>query len=505
MSMLSNPTPAAARALEAAQAWAWRRGAPDLRPEHLLCGLLDEAEGRAAALLTLAGLDPSAIRGAFAEDLDRDLPPSPQALPCSPALSSVLDQACDLAREASAERAVSTEQLLLAVLSIDEALRRRLEAQGLAFARLEAEVLADQVPRLRLDEPLHLGESVEEMDTARILDANANRAREALRVIEDYCRFVLDDAFLTAECKRLRHGLREALATLPAGTLVEARDTLHDVGTGLATTAEWKRESVLAVVRANCKRLQEAMRSLEEFGKVHESRLGQALEQLRYRGYTLERAILVGAAARARLEEARLYVLLSGAGCTAALDWTIQEAAAGGAQIFQLREKQLSDRQLLERARQMRRWTRAVGALFIMNDRPDIARLAEADGVHVGQEELAVHEARRILGPDALVGVSTHNIDQVRQAVLDGASYIGVGPTFPSGTKDFAEFPGLDLVRRAAAETSLPTFVIGGVTLANIDQVVAAGGRRVAVSQAVCRADEPRQAALVLRQALDEN
>src|SRR3712207_5176281 len=131
--------------------------------------------------------------------------------------------------------------------------------------------------------------------------------------------------------------------------------------------------------------------------------------------------------------------------------------------MVQLREKSLSDRELLERARQVRRWTRETGTLFIVNDRPDIARLAEADGVHLGQEELPVKEARRLLGPEALVGVSTHDLEQVGQALRDGASYVGVGPTFPSQTKPFPDFPGLEFVRQAAAETSLPAFVIGGV------------------------------------------
>src|SRR5205085_3022756 len=159
--------------------------------------------------------------------------------------------------------------------------------------------------------------------------------------------------------------------------------------------------------------------------------------------------LALGGEARARLADVRLYVLVSGASCVHSLEWTIREAAAGGAQAFQLREKGLDDRALLERARQVRRWTRATGALFILNDRPDIARLAEADGVHVGQDELPVKEARRILGADAIIGVSTHNITQLRQAVLDGATYVGVGPTFASATKDFAEFAGLEFIRQA--------------------------------------------------------
>src|SRR5205807_346035 len=158
------------------------------------------------------------------------------------------------------------------------------------------------------------------------------------------------------------------------------------------------------------------------------------------------------------------------------------EAADGGTQVVQLREKRLDDRELLERARDVRRWTRKVGVLFIVNDRPDIARLAEADGVHLGQDDLRIREARRILGPDALIGVSTHNLEQVRRAVLEGASYIGVGPAFASSTKAFEELAGLEFVRAATAETSLPAFVLGGVTTTNVAEVVAAGGRRVAVS-----------------------
>src|SRR5207249_3555462 len=102
---------------------------------------------------------------------------------------------------------------------------------------------------------------------------------------------------------------------------------------------------------------------------------------------------------------------------------------AGGTTMFQLREKNLTDQALLERARSVRRWTRQAGALFLVNDRPDIARLAEADGVHLGQDDLSVKDARRIVGPDLLIGVSTHDLDQVRRAILDGASYLGIGPT----------------------------------------------------------------------------
>jgi thiamine-phosphate pyrophosphorylase len=491
--MLTNITPAVRRALHAAQRWA---AASELQPIHLLLGLLEEEEGRAAELLTRAGVDIAAARVKLGEG-QAAAGPAPVDLPLqlSPVLRAVWDRAWTLAAELAADRALATEHLLLALLAEDSTVRRSLQALGLNFAQLEAAVLSAAGPPLRLEEPLQLADPTGQIDTARILDASANRAREALRVVEDYCRFVLDDAFLTAELKRLRHQLTETLHVLPANLLLQARDTLRDVGTAVSTPQEQHRASPQAVAQANLKRLQEALRSLEEFGKVYTADLGPALEHLRYRSYTLERAIIWGTAARQRLAAARLYVLVTGSLCHAALDWTIREAAAGGAHIFQLREKSLSDRELVERARQVRRWTREAGVLFILNDRPDLARLVEADGVHLGQDELAVKDARRIVGPDALIGVSTHNLDQVRQAVLDGASYLGVGPTFPSATKRFAEFAGLEFVRQVAAETSLPAFVIGGVTRDTLGAAVAAGARRIAVSQAICQADDPRAAA----------
>lgn len=493
-------TPAVTRALEEARLWAVRLGMAEVAPVHVLYALLSEEEGRAALLLAEAGLD-----------RQRALPPIEDAVPAHPATGvslsaaseSILTVARQLADELSAEGTLASEHLLLALLRRDESLRQHLESLGLAWTDVERAVARTDVPPLTLDEPLDLPQPHEQIAAGRILDANANRAREALRVIEDYCRFALDDALLSRQAKQLRHDLTETLEALPTKHLVEARDTPGDVGTSITTDLEQHRHSLTAVVQANLKRLQEALRSLEEYGKLASPALGRALEQLRYRVYTLEQALVVGAGARQRLADARLYVLLSGAGCTAALDWTIREAAAGGAQVFQLREKDLPDSALLERARQVRRWTREAGVLFIMNDRPDIARLAEADGVHVGQDELPVRDVRRIVGPEALIGISTHDLEQVRRAVLDGANYLGIGPTFPSGTKTFADFPGLDFVRRAATETSLPAFIIGGVTRDTINAAVAAGARRVAVSQAICRADDPRAAAAELRRALD--
>jgi thiamine-phosphate pyrophosphorylase len=149
--------------------------------------------------------------------------------------------------------------------------------------------------------------------------------------------------------------------------------------------------------------------------------------------------------------------------------------------------------------------TRETQTLFVMNDRADLAVLAGADGVHVGQDEMSVKDARRILGPRGLVGVSTHSVEQARAAVLDGANYIGVGPTFPSGTKHFAAFTGVELLRAVAAEIRLPAFAIGGIGLDNVGEVLATGIRRVAVSGAIVGAADPAQAARQFQSALVGN
>jgi thiamine-phosphate pyrophosphorylase len=495
--MLPERTPAVERALEAAQAYAHQAGTAQVEPLHLLHGLLEEEEGRAACIVVAGGLDYAAYR--------RALVPPPRAsedpLPLHPLLSNILFEAHQIARELTGEGTVLSESLLLALVR-QETIRHHLESFGLRFAQVERDVSARQPPPVTIEEPVHLADVTEQVDTARILDACANRAREGLRVIEDYCRFVHEDAFLSAALKQLRHDLAATLAPLAATALLEARETQRDVGTHLTTGSEQTRASLLEVVEVNFKRLQEALRSLEEYGKVQSADLGRALEQIRYRTYTLERAILGSVTTQQRLLDARLYVLLSGAGCAAALDWTIAEAAAGGASIIQLREKDLSDRELLERAQSVRKWTRQAGVLFIVNDRPDIARLVEADGVHLGQDDLPVKEARRILGSESLIGVSTHNLDQVRRAVLDGASYLGVGPTFVSHTKEFADLAGLDFVRQATSETRLPAFVLGGVNLTTISAAVRAGAKRVAVSQAIAQADDPRCVAAELIAAL---
>ena len=482
--MLDDISPAVERALEAARKQA---GDAPLNAVHILLALIADDEGRAAQAVVEAGGDLAAVRGALAAQ-----PPLPFDL------AAVLTGARDVAGERD-ETTVTSEFLLVGLVRAGEPLHAPLRRAGVRVDQLTQS--ADRAP-LAVGTALDLRDPTEVVSAARAIDANANRARESLRVLDDYVRFVLDDATLSEELKGLRHEFAALMAQLPPSLFDEARETLRDVGTGITVPGEYARESAADVARVNFKRLQEALRSIEEFGKVMAPQLAPGLEAVRYRAYTVERTVGLGTAAREQLHNAKLYVLLTGANCAAAIDWTIRQAADGGADVFQLREKTLSDRDLIERARNVRRWTRETQTLFILNDRPDIARLVGADGVHLGQDDMSVKEARQVLGPGPLIGVSTHTPEQVRRAVLDGASYIGVGPTFASSTKQFGQLAGVEFVRQATAMTTLPAFVIGGVNADNIGEAVAEGAKRVAVSAAICQADDPAPIAARLRAAL---
>lgn len=339
----------------------------------------------------------------------------------------------------------------------------------------------------------------------RVLDANANRAAEGLRVVEEFARFALDEAFLAERLKQLRHRLATAIAVLPQLARLAARDTPGDVGTRISIPTEGQRPTLDAIVAANLERVEQALRCIEEYAKGFAPSLAVEAEALRYDVYSIAEPLQRGHIARSRLRAARLYVLIDGGDDIEQMAQRATAIIQAGVDVVQLRDKRLSDRELLERARLLRRLTAKSRTLFIVNDRPDIAAISEADGVHVGQDELTVKDARRVLSPAQWVGVSTHDLQQAQAAVRDGADYLGCGPTFPSGTKSFDHFPGLEFLRQVATQIGLPAFAIGGIDAVNINDVLATGISRVAVSGAVWRATDPAAAAADLASRLREN
>jgi thiamine-phosphate pyrophosphorylase len=487
-------SPAVERARDAAIRRAADRGDDTPTLADWFDVLLDDDDGHPAGLLVRLDVAVDDARAFAADHLPHQL--------LAPPPYRLLARGRDLSAILRADPTVTTEFLFLAVVEAAEMQDGGFAHLGASLGRIadlygQGEPIAPvETEAFAVDLPADLAA------TNRILDASLNRARESLRVLDDYARFALNDRVLTEEFKALRHRLVAAVRAVPGLALLASRDTPGDVGTTVTAGKEYVRSSPRESAGVNAKRLQEALRSVEEYGKPFGERFAREIESIRYASYTLESALLGGSALRDQLTRARLYVLLTGSQCTASVDWTIREAAAGGAQVFQLREKGLNDRDLLARAKLVRRVTRETGTLFVMNDRPDLARLADADGVHLGQDDLPVAAARAILGPDRLVGVSTHTIDQVRLAVLAGADYLGVGPVFSSPTKTFDAFPGTAFVRQAAEATALPCFALGGITPANVHEVIAAGVRRIAVASAVTTSDDPGAPCRVFRSHL---
>jgi thiamine-phosphate pyrophosphorylase len=341
-----------------------------------------------------------------------------------------------------------------------------------------------------------------ESDVLRILDVNVNRSREALRVIEDYARFSLDDADAASAVKNARHLLRKFIEKVGADRLLSARDIASDVGLKVRTADELRRRSAEEVVQAAFVRLTEAARSLTEYAKLISPQAAQVAESLRYAGYELEQRVALRGRCRARFRAVRLYVLITERLCRR--PWLeVAEAALGaGAGCLQLREKELSDRELLHRACQLRELTARHSALLIINDRPDIARLCGADGVHVGQDDLSVRQVRRIAGTGLLVGKSTHTLEQFKAALAEEPDYLSVGPMFSSPTKPQPHVAGPQTLAAAAKRTQLPLVAIGGISPENVVQVIQAGASAVAVCSAVICADDPAAATRELLQAM---
>ncbi len=204
-----------------------------------------------------------------------------------------------------------------------------------------------------------------------------------------------------------------------------------------------------------------------------------------------------------KLESLRVYALLTERYCTRPWEETAERLLAGGVDALQLREKEMADRELLERARLLRRMTGRAGALFIVNDRPDVALLSRADGVHLGQDDLHPVEVRRLLGGGFIIGLSTHSADQAALAHSMGADYVGVGPFAATETRGYAEGGGAALVRSVSEATQLPKVAIGGINPDSAAAAIAAGADAVAVCSALCGAENPDGTARQFREAVE--
>jgi len=348
-------------------------------------------------------------------------------------------------------------------------------------------------------------EPVMERAVFRIIDANFNRGREAVRVVEEFCRFALNSRSLSARAKELRHKLCAAIDKLDAGRLIAGRDTRGDVGVGQRINDQLVRGHLRDCFTAACKRLTEALRVLAEMTQTINIEVSEALENLRYSAYTLEKDITIFSSTAEKFRFVRLYVIITSSLPADVVSLTCR-CAAGGADCIQLRAKSLEDAQLFALAVEFVRICAASGVLSIINDRADIAISAGADGVHLGQNDLGVEQARGLALSPLIVGKSTHSIEQLQAACRENPTYAALGPVFATPTKPGAEAVGLEYVTTGTemlAETGIGHVAIGGVTLDNIQEVLRAGARSVAVCSAITESADPTSACRAFKERLN--
>ncbi len=339
----------------------------------------------------------------------------------------------------------------------------------------------------------------------RIVDANFNRAREAIRVVEEYCRFVLNSASLSSRAKQLRHELCGAIGELDAATLISARDTLGDVGVARVVDNQLDRGDLKDSFAAGCKRLTEALRAIAEVVRIENRPLAEAVEKLRYDAYTLEKDVVLLADPAERYKRVRLYIVITSELPVEVISLT-HKCIAGGADCIQLRAKAIEDDRLLAIAEAFAGICRDAGVLSIINDRVDIAVAAGADGLHVGQNDLPIEQARKLQASPLVIGKSTHSVEQLRAACRDRPTYAALGPVFATGTKPDVPPVGPEYVRQAAeilAGECVGNVAIGGITVDNVEQVLSAGADSIAVCAAVTKARDPAGACRALKDQIN--
>ncbi len=334
--------------------------------------------------------------------------------------------------------------------------------------------------------------------TLRIIDANLNRIGEGLRLLEDLARLLLNDVTLTQQLKNMRHDLVKG-DKLFNTQLLQARNAAGDIGINIEARGQEKQRDLPTTVVANARRVQESLRTIEELAKVPSTLKldSEKFKQARFNLYNIEQSLLGKLLRQDKIKcLPGLYVIID----TQALKGrshleVARQAICGGAKTIQLRDKLQGKKELLPIAQQLRKLCAEHNVLFIMNDYLDITLATDADGLHLGQQDLPTKVVRKLLPIDKILGYSTNTVDQAIAAASDGADYIAVGSMYPTPSKETAIIVGRDRLRQVRQAISLPLVAIGGINKDNAAEVIAAGADSVAVISAILQADSPEEAA----------
>ncbi|MBN2790102.1 MAG: thiamine phosphate synthase [Candidatus Delongbacteria bacterium] len=319
-------------------------------------------------------------------------------------------------------------------------------------------------------------------NTYRIIDANINRMAEGIRVLEDHSRFISENKEINEKLRNIRHNSRKILIELDSD-LISARESLSDNGLEISGKSKLDNKTTdKELIISNFKRIQEAVRSIEENLKViDEYDKGKQFEQIRFEVYDIEKQYL--SSLKFQLPKGIYGLTAEKYSKGRSNIEVVKEMIKGGIKIIQYREKEedRSRKEMLIECLKIRELTKEKNVVFIVNDHLDIAILSKADGIHLGQDDLSVQEIKKING-NLIIGVSTHTPEQAQKAIADGADYIGVGPIFKTSTKKNVCDPvGLEYLDYVVKNTDIPFVAIGGIKEDNIHQVIEKGAKSIAL------------------------
>tara|TARA_Y100001978_G_scaffold203040_1_gene226316 strand:- start:920 stop:1981 length:1062 start_codon:yes stop_codon:yes gene_type:complete len=337
---------------------------------------------------------------------------------------------------------------------------------------------------------------------AQIIDANLDRAREGLRVLEDWARFGLGRKDLVKKIKNFR----QILGKNHLKIYKQSRNFMKDECIGLSHPEQFRRDNCESIISSNAARAQEALRVIEEFSRNHNKKLSTSASQIRYELYSIEIDLLEVRSKnllKKTLVENNLYFITLD---TNNLIEKIRNILEGGVKIIQLRCKTGNDADIVKKAIKIRELCNKFDALFIVNDRLDIALASNADGVHLGQNDINLKSARNILGFSKIIGISANNKKDIDKAINNGCDYLGIGPVFQTSIKKDKKPLDIETLKCLTKDISIPWFAIGGIKFENISLLKKNHIKKVAIITELVNSENPKEKAImIIKKLSDEN
>ncbi len=322
------------------------------------------------------------------------------------------------------------------------------------------------------------------------LDANFNRCMEGLRVCEDIFRFYYLNHDLSSSFKKLRHSIKHSIKSLPGNMLLSSRDVNADKQKFADAVSGEIRENIQDVFKANIHRAIEAARVIEELSKILSSSLSADFQSLRFSLYDIEKIAFSYIIKTVKVNnlKGKLYAILDSEFIKEnSYRKTAESFIKGGAGAIQLRMKNSSGKEFLSTAMEISDLCKSADVLFIVNDHPAIAFLSNSDGIHLGQDDISIKDAGKIITHDSIIGISTHSYDQACEADIEFPDYIAIGPVFNTSSKNGNDIHGIgvDIIKKIKSEIDKPLVAIGGISKENIKEVIEAGADSAAVISAL--------------------